>query len=184
MYISFYLFLRCCCFLNYLQSNLNGSNIFGTIKIRSSHWGLIMAPIQETNSDNLGNFFRFSTQWLYVECTHKNRLDEAILMSTLNIQFHDKKRKNPYIFASLSYWKDFIGTEKRVRIIHGKRVILVVILYMFFANVSHYYYLVNNVESVKCYTSSNKADGQFMFCWIISPRKASELASSEFIKTF
>ena len=30
---------------------------------------------------------------LYVECTHKNRLDEAILMSTPNIQFHDEIRK-------------------------------------------------------------------------------------------
>ena len=36
----------------------------------SSHWGLIMAPVQEANSDNLGKSFRFSTQWLYVECTH------------------------------------------------------------------------------------------------------------------
>ena len=33
----------------------------------SSHWGLIMAPVQEANSDNLGKSFRFSTQWLYVE---------------------------------------------------------------------------------------------------------------------
>ena len=29
-----------------------------------------MAPVQEGNSDNLGKSFRFSTQWLYVECTH------------------------------------------------------------------------------------------------------------------
>ena len=36
----------------------------------SSHWGLIMAPVQEANSDDLGKSFRFSTQWLYVECTH------------------------------------------------------------------------------------------------------------------
>ena len=36
----------------------------------SSHWGLIMAPVQEANSDNLRKSFRFSTQWLYVECTH------------------------------------------------------------------------------------------------------------------
>ena len=53
-------------------------------------------------------------------------------MSTHNIQFHDKIRKNTQIFF-LSYWKDFIGTEKRVRIIHGKRAIRVraieVILY-------------------------------------------------------
>ena len=34
----------------------------------SSHWGLIMAPVQEANSDNLGKYFQFSTQWFYVEC--------------------------------------------------------------------------------------------------------------------
>ena len=60
-----------------------------------------MAPIQEANSDNLGKSFRFSTQLLYVECTHWNRLDEAILMRTHNIQFHDKirKKKPKYLFS-------------------------------------------------------------------------------------
>ena len=29
-----------------------------------------MAPVQEANSDNLGKSFQFSTQLLYVECTH------------------------------------------------------------------------------------------------------------------
>ena len=43
-------------------------------------------------------------------------------MSTHNIQFHDKIRKNPVF---LSYCKNFVGTEKRVRIIHGKRAIRV-----------------------------------------------------------
>ena len=61
-------------------------------------------------------------------------IDEAILMSTHNIQFNYKIRKSPYIFVFLSYWKDFVGTEKRVRIIHGKQAIRVraieVILYM------------------------------------------------------
>ena len=46
-------------------------------------------------------------------------------MSTHNIQFHDKIRKIPQIFVFLSYWKDFVGTEKRVRIIQGKRAIRV-----------------------------------------------------------
>ena len=36
----------------------------------SSHWGLILAPVQEANNDNLGKSFRVSTQWLYVVCTH------------------------------------------------------------------------------------------------------------------
>ena len=34
--------------------------------------------------------FRSIKQW-DVECNHCNRLDEAILMSIHNIQFHDKK---------------------------------------------------------------------------------------------
>ena len=38
------------------------------------------------------------------------------------------------MFVFLSYWKDFVGTEKRVRIIHGKRAIAVraieIILYV------------------------------------------------------
>ena len=36
----------------------------------SSHCGLVMAPVQEVNSDNLGKSFRFSAQRLYVEYTH------------------------------------------------------------------------------------------------------------------
>ena len=40
-------------------------------------------------------------------------------MSIHNIQFHDKIRK----FVYLSYWKNFLGTQKRVRISHGKRAI-------------------------------------------------------------
>ena len=59
-----------------------------------------MAPGQEANSD----FFRFSTQELYVECSHYNRLDEAILISRHNIQFRDKIRKFPIIFVCMSYW--------------------------------------------------------------------------------
>ena len=59
-----------------------------------------MAPVQEANSDDLGKSFRFFTQRLYVECTYKNRLDEAILMNTHNIQFHDKIRKIPKFLFS------------------------------------------------------------------------------------
>ena len=46
-----------------IQSNFNGSNIFGTVEkiVRdmgsSSHWGLIMVPGQEAIRDNLGIFF-------------------------------------------------------------------------------------------------------------------------------
>ena len=66
-----------------------------------------MAPVQEANSDNLGKSFRFSIQRLYVECTHKNRLDEAILMSTHNIQFHDKIRKKSLHICFLELLEEF-----------------------------------------------------------------------------
>ena len=46
-------------------------------------------------------------------------------MSTHDIQFHDKLRKKSLNICFLSYWKDFLGTEKRVRIIQGKRAIRV-----------------------------------------------------------
>ena len=44
-------------------------------------------------------------------------------MSTFNIQFHDKMTKFPQIFVLLIYRKNFVGTQKRVRISHGKRAI-------------------------------------------------------------
>ena len=49
-----------------------------------------MAPVQEAKSDNLGKSFRF----LHSDCM-LSVLDEAILMSTHSIQFHDKIRKFP-----------------------------------------------------------------------------------------
>ena len=58
-------------------------------------------------------------------CPHKNRLDEAILMSTHNIPFSIYKRK-----ISLNYPKSaavgfFQGTEERVRNRRGRRAISV-----------------------------------------------------------
>ena len=44
-------------------------------------------------------------------------------MSKHNIQFHDKIRKFLEILVFLSYRKNFVGTQKRVRISHGKRAI-------------------------------------------------------------
>ena len=38
---------------------------------------------------NLGISFRSSIKQWYVVCTHKNRLDEAILMSSYSIHFHE-----------------------------------------------------------------------------------------------
>ena len=46
-------------------------------------------------------------------------------MSTHNIQFHDKIRTFPLIFVFLGYRKNFVGTQKQVRISHGKRAISV-----------------------------------------------------------
>ena len=68
-----------------------------------------MAPVQEANSDNLGKSFRFSTQ-----------VDEVIL-STHNIQFHDKKISLNICFLELS--EEFCRDSKLVRISHGKRAI-------------------------------------------------------------
>ena len=44
-------------------------------------------------------------------------------MSTHYIQFYDKVIKNPFIFVFLSYRNNFVGTQKRVRISHGKQAI-------------------------------------------------------------
>ena len=49
-------------------------------------------------------------------------------MSTHNIHFMTKQEnfhKYPYIFAFLGYLENFVGTQKQVRISHGKRVNLV-----------------------------------------------------------
>ena len=44
-------------------------------------------------------------------------------MDTRNIQFRNEIRKCPEIFVFLSYRKNFVGTQKRARISHGKRAI-------------------------------------------------------------
>ena len=44
-------------------------------------------------------------------------------MSTHNIQLHDKRSKIPYIFVFWNYWKNLTGTQKQVRISHGKPAI-------------------------------------------------------------
>ena len=46
-------------------------------------------------------------------------------MNTQNIQFHDEIRKFPLNFVFLSYQKNFIRTQKLVRISHGKQAICV-----------------------------------------------------------
>ena len=44
-------------------------------------------------------------------------------MSTHSIQFRDKIRTISQIFVFLSYRKNFVGIQKRIRISHGKRAI-------------------------------------------------------------
>ena len=53
-----------------------------------------------------------------MECIHSNR-PEAFLISIRNTPLNDKIRKFPQIFVFFSYRKNFLGTEKRVRIRHG-----------------------------------------------------------------
>ena len=69
-----------------------------------------MVPVQEANSDNLGKSFRFSTKRMYVECTLSTKrmyvectliLSWNCMLSTLNIQFHDKIRKKSLIILEL-----------------------------------------------------------------------------------
>ena len=44
-----------------------------------------------------------------------------------NIQFHDRIRKKSLNICFLELLEEFVGTEKRVRIIHGKRAIGVIL---------------------------------------------------------
>ena len=44
-------------------------------------------------------------------------------MSTHNKQCHDKITKFPLTFVFMSYRKNYVRTQKRVRISHGKRAI-------------------------------------------------------------
>ena len=61
------------------------------------------------------------------------RIASMILMSTHNIQFHDKIRKKFLNICFLELLEEFVASEKRVRFIHGKQAIRVraieVILY-------------------------------------------------------
>ena len=58
----------------------------------------------------------------------------SVLIRIANIKSHDKIRKKSLNICFLQYWKNFVGTEKRVRIIQGKRAIRIraieVILYI------------------------------------------------------
>ena len=55
-----------------------------------------------------------------------------ILMNAYNIHFHDKIKKKFLISLTtrvfLSYWENFLGTQKQVQIRHGKGVIAVLVI--------------------------------------------------------
>ena len=67
-------------------------------------------------------------------------------MSTHNIQFHDKIRKFPLVFVFLRYRKNFVGTQKRVRINHGKRAIGVRAIDVRLDKVSNVHYTLQRVK--------------------------------------
>ena len=80
-----------------LQSNLSSSNTDGSFTMADSNSFLspykILSIVQEDKY--LGRISYFIKK-LYVACTHRNRLIEAILMSTNNIQILCRKLKIVY----------------------------------------------------------------------------------------
>ena len=75
-----------------------------------------MAPGCKTNGNIFGMFFGSFIKLWYVVCDYKNRLDEAILISTHNIHFPDEVKNTSLkcneTFVFLSYPKNFLGTQK------------------------------------------------------------------------
>ena len=86
----------------------------------SSHWGLIMTPGQEANGDNLvifSSFWTIMVCWVYsIESPQRGDSNEYTQHTILS--YSKKISLNIYF---LELWKNFIGTQKRVRISHGKR---------------------------------------------------------------
>ena len=70
-----------------VQSNLDSSNTNGSLTMANSNSFVSPDEILPTAQENkyLGKFSYFITK-LYVVCTHEDRLIEAILINTLNIQ--------------------------------------------------------------------------------------------------
>ena len=70
-----------------VQSNLNSSNTDGSFTMANSNSFLNPYEIYPIDQEN--KYLRklsYFIKKLYVVCTHYNRIEEAILMSTLNIQ--------------------------------------------------------------------------------------------------
>ena len=77
-----------------IQQNLNSSNSDGSFTVDDSNSFFspykLLPPIAQEKYVMIFSYFIIE---LYVVCTHKNRLIEAILMSTLNIQSLCRKSK-------------------------------------------------------------------------------------------
>ena len=92
----------------FIQSNLDSSNTDGFFTMANSNSFLSpneVLPITQGNK-YLGKF-SYSIVKFYVVCTHLNRLIEAILMSTLNIQLLCRKSKKK--IPKLSPFASWLG---------------------------------------------------------------------------
>ena len=76
---------RSCTASRIIQSNLNSSNTDGSFTMANSNsFFESLLPIAQENKYSIK--FSYFIMKLYVACIHQNRLIEAILMRTLNIQ--------------------------------------------------------------------------------------------------
>ena len=78
-----------------VQSNFNGSNTFGTMKMcsRQGEFEALKVYFRARSGGIIWISCQFSSIWSYIVCSHQNRLNEAILMSTHNIPFLNVKNK-------------------------------------------------------------------------------------------
>ena len=79
--------------------------------------------VRGTSGDNLGLSFRFSIKWWHVKCIHWNRLNvcSGISMNPTQHTCLWQNKKIPKLSRNISFFflssrKNFLGTQKRVRI--------------------------------------------------------------------
>ena len=88
----------------------------------SRHWGFIIAPSQEANGDYSGKsvlFYIIMVCWVY--SLESPRWGDSNEYTQHTISWEN--RNNSQTISFLSNWKNFVGTQKRVRISHSKRAI-------------------------------------------------------------
>ena len=94
-------------FILQVQYNLNGSNTDGSFTLDDSNsFQSLQNPSNSSRKQIFWDFFPYFIMELYVVCIHKNRLIEAILMSTLNIQSLCRQLKK---FPKLSLFASWTG---------------------------------------------------------------------------